>query len=129
LASFYHVTPSNSQKLALTSPTSSGRSVSIVRLRIKSHGEHERRICCKTIPSISRLTQVQFAASYTTSCSIVTCRYIHDSTDIYSFFKKIINICWLKIRNCIILEFSLEIFKIKESLITVTYFIFRYLLQ
>jgi hypothetical protein len=33
-----HATPSIRKKLALTSPTSGGRSVSIVRLRTKSHG-------------------------------------------------------------------------------------------
>jgi hypothetical protein len=33
-----HVTPSIRKKLALTSPTSGGRSVGIVRLRTKGHG-------------------------------------------------------------------------------------------
>jgi hypothetical protein len=33
-----HATPSIRKKLALTSPTSGGRSVCIVRLRTKSHG-------------------------------------------------------------------------------------------
>jgi hypothetical protein len=33
-----HATPSISKKLALTSPTSGGRSVGIVRLRTKGHG-------------------------------------------------------------------------------------------
>jgi hypothetical protein len=33
-----HATPSNPQKLALTSPTSSGRSVGIIRLQAKGHG-------------------------------------------------------------------------------------------
>jgi hypothetical protein len=34
-----HATPSNRKKLALTSPTSGGRSVGIVRLRTKGHGD------------------------------------------------------------------------------------------
>jgi hypothetical protein len=33
-----HATPSIRKKLALTSPTSGGRSVGIVRVRTKSHG-------------------------------------------------------------------------------------------
>jgi hypothetical protein len=33
-----HATPSIRKKLALTSPTSGGRSVGIVRLRTKGHG-------------------------------------------------------------------------------------------